>query len=180
MATRNRMPPWHETFVLRDKRELLLRPIRPEDAEPLQGVFPLFGPEEVRDRFLHAVGELTPEMADALVHPSAKTAITLVAAEPLPPGEAVVGAIARASVVPGTRDAEFAILISRFLAGQGLGRQLMRKLVKWARGKYLDRLYGDVAVDNEPMLRLATSLGFQRQPHPGAEGLVRVSLDLVG
>src|SRR5690606_41535036 len=90
-----------------------------------------------------------------------------------------LGAVARASIIPGTRDAEYAILVSRFLAGQGLGRQLMRKLVKWARGKYLDRMYGDIAEDNEPMLQLAASLGFKQAPHPAvAPGLVRMVLEL--
>lgn len=181
MATRNRMPPWHETFKAPSGRELLIRPIRPEDGPPLQGAFALFGPEEVRDRFLQSLTELSPETAQRLTHPNPKTEISLVAAEPYPPGEAVVGAVARASIIPGTRDAEYAILVSHFLSGQGLGRQLMRKLVKWARGKYLDRLYGDVAQDNEPMLQLATSLGFKPVPHPGgAPGLVRMVLELEG
>ena len=55
----------------------------------------------------------------------------------------------------------------------------MRKLVKWGRGKYLDRLYGDVAAENEPMKQLAASLGFQPIPHPnGTPGLVRMVLEL--
>lgn len=181
MATRNRMPPWHENFKAPSGRELLIRPIRPEDGPPLQGAFSLFGPEEVRDRFLQPVATLSDETAQRLTHPNPKTEISLVAAEPLPPGEAVVGAVARASIIPGTRDAEYAILVSRFLAGQGLGRQLMRKLVKWARGKYLDRMYGDIAQDNEPMLQLAASLGFRQAPHPAAApGLVRMVLELGG
>ena len=180
MATRNRMPPWHEIFKAPSGHELLIRPIRPEDGAPLQAAFSLFGPEEIRDRFLQAVTELSPETTQRLTHPNPKTEITLVAAESLPAGEAVVGAVARASIIPGTREAEYAILISRFLIGQGLGRQLMRKLVKWARGKYLDRLYGYVAEDNVPMMQLAQSLGFQRvDNHPAAApGLVRMVLEL--
>ena len=123
--------------------------------------------------------ELSPETTQRLTHPNPKSEITLVAAESLPAGEAVVGAVARASIIQGTREAEYAILVSRFLVGQGLGRQLMRKLVKWARGKYLDRLYGDVAEENEPMKQLAASLGFQPVPHPqGTPGLVRMVLEL--
>ncbi|MDV3467976.1 GNAT family N-acetyltransferase [Stenotrophomonas sp. C3(2023)] len=179
MATRNRMPPWHETFKAPSGHELLIRPIRPEDGAPLQAAFSLFGPEEIRDRFLQAVTELSPETTQRLTHPNPKSEITLVAAESLPAGDAVVGAVARASIIAGTRDAEYAILVSRFLIGQGLGRQLMRKLVKWARGKYLDRLYGDVAEENEPMKQLAASLGFKPMPHPqGTPGLVRMVLEL--
>ncbi|MNW10466.1 hypothetical protein D3C71_2076940 [compost metagenome] len=55
---------------------------------------------------------------------------------------------------------------------------MMRKLVKWARRKYLDRLYGDVLRVNEPMLQLAESLGFKPQPHPDSPELLRMMLEL--
>mgnify|MGYP003445054865 FL=1 len=54
----------------------------------------------------------------------------------------------------------------------------MRKLVKWAKTKKLDRLYGDVLDHNHPMLQLAQSLGFKRVREHDAPGLVRVVLDL--
>ena len=41
MAERNRMPPWHERLRLRNGREVQIRPIRPEDAEPLRAGFAL-------------------------------------------------------------------------------------------------------------------------------------------
>jgi hypothetical protein len=66
MATRNRMPPWHEIFKAPSGHELLIRPIRPEDGAPLQAAFSLFGPEEIRDRFLQAVTELSPETTQRL------------------------------------------------------------------------------------------------------------------
>lgn len=180
MTAPKRLPPWHEHFRLPSGRELLIRPIRPEDAGPIQGAFGLLGPEEVRHRFLYTLKELTPDMAQRLTHPDPNTEFALVAAEPLPPGEALVGAVARASLVSRTRDAEFAILVSHFIAGQGLGRHLMRKLAKWARSKKLDRLYGDVLESNQPMLALAQSLGFKRERASENDGssLVRVVLDL--
>jgi RimJ/RimL family protein N-acetyltransferase len=177
MAARNRLPPWHEHLRLANGREILIRPIRPADAAPLQQSFPLLQPEEVRQRFLRSMRELTPEMADRLAHPDAKREFALVAAEPLPPGEAVVGAVARASLVEGGREAEFTILVSSYIAGMGLGRHLMRRLVWWARGRRVERLYGDVLESNQPMLSLAESLGFKREDGD-ASGLVRVVLDL--
>lgn len=178
MAIRNRMPPWHENFKLPNGRTLLLRPVRPEDGPPLQGAFTLFGPEEIRQRFVNPVAEVPGDMLQRLTHPNPKSEIVLVAAEQMPPGEAMIGAIARASIVPGSRQAEYMILVSSFVAGQGLGRQLMRKLVKWARRKYLDRLYGDVLQSNQPMMQLAESLGFKPQPHPESPELVRMVLEL--
>ena len=76
------------------------------------------------------------------------------------------------------RDAEFAILVSRYIKHMGLGRYLMTRLVKWAKGKKLNRLYGDVLENNGPMLSLAQSLGFQREFRQESPGLVRVTLEL--
>jgi RimJ/RimL family protein N-acetyltransferase len=177
MTARNRLPPWHELIRLSNGREVLIRPIRPDDAVPLRAGFPLLQPDEIRQRFLHAVKELTPEMADKLTRPDPRTEFAIVAAEPLPPGEALVGAVARVSITNGTREAEFAILVSHYIAGMGLGRHLMRRLVRWAKGKKLERLYGDVLERNLPMLTLAQSLDFHREASD-SPGLTRVVLEL--
>lgn len=178
MAARERLPPWHERMRLPNGREVLIRPIRPEDADPIRASFSLLQPEEVRQRFLYALKELTPDQAERMTRINPKNEFALVAAEPLPPGEALVGAVARISVEDGARDAEFAILVSHYVAGMGLGRYLMTRLVKWARGKKLDRVFGDVFEANQPMLALAESLGFERVVQQDAPGLVRVTLDL--
>lgn len=177
MTARNRLPPWHEELRLPNGREILIRPIRPDDAVPLRAGFSLLQPDEIRQRFLYAMKELTPEMARRLTHPDPRNEFALVASERLPPGEALVGAVARASIAEGTRDAEFAILVSRYIAGMGLGRHLMRRVVRWAKGKKLDSLYGDVLEHNQTMLSLAQSIGFRRE-HSQTPGLVRVILDL--
>ncbi len=176
MSTRERLPPWHERQTLPNGREVLIRPIRPEDAEPLRAGFPLLKPDEVRQRFLHSMKDLSQESVERFTRIHPKTEFALVAAEPLPPGEALVGAVARIAIDPNGRDAEFAILVSHYISGMGLGRYLMTRLVKWARGKQLDRVYGDVFEHNLPMLSLAQSLGFVRESQQ--DGLIRVSLKL--
>ena len=177
MTAPKRLPPWHEHFRLPSGRELLIRPIRPEDAGPIQGAFGLLGREEIRHRFLYALKELSPEMAQRLTHPDPNTEFALVAAEPLPPGEALVGAVARIVVDDDGKAGEFAILVSHYINGMGLGRHLMRRLVRWAKGRKLERLYGDVLESNLPMQALAASLDFRREAGD-APGLVRMVLDL--
>jgi RimJ/RimL family protein N-acetyltransferase len=171
---------WCERLRLHDGRELLLRPIEPADAEPLRAGFALLTPEEVRLRFLHPLKELTPELAQRLTQLVPRRDFALVAAEPLPPGEALVGAVARASIDEDGRRAEFAILVSRFLAGQGLGALMMRQLIRWAKLKRLDELYGDVLDENSTMLSLAQQLGFSREPLHDEPGIIRVRLRLRG
>lgn len=169
---------WAWELVLGDGRVLWQRPIAPADAEPIRRTFPLLSPEEIRLRFLHPIRELTAEQARRLTRIDPATEFALVIAEPLPPGEALVGAVARLAIDPGGRQAEFAIIVSRFLAGRGLGRMLMRQLIQWARRKRLDSIYGDVLEENLPMLGLADSLGFRRERLPDEPGLLRVRLDL--
>lgn len=178
MTARERLPPWHERQRLPNGRELLIRPIRPEDAEPLRAGFDLLQPDEVRQRFLYSLKEMTPAMAERFTRINPKNEFALVAAEPLPPGEALVGAVARAAIDGSGRNAEFAILVSRYIAGMGLGRYLMTRLVKWARGKKLDTIYGDVFENNQAMVALSQSLGFEREVQHDAQGLVRVVLAL--
>lgn len=177
MPARNRLPPWHDEIRLANGREILIRPIRPDDAGPIQASFSLLKPDEIRHRFLHEMKELSPDMADQLTRPDPKTEFALVAAEPLPPGDALVGAVARIAIRPGSREAEFAILVSSYIVGMGVGRQLMLRLVRWARGKKVSQIFGDVLEENQPMLALAASLGF-RQQATARPGLVRVVLDL--
>ncbi len=178
MAARERLPPWHERQRLPNGRELLIRPIRPEDAAPLRAGFALLQPDEVRQRFLYSLKEMTPEMAERFTRINPRNEFALVAAEPLPPGDALVGAVARAAIDNTGRNAEFAILVSHYIAGMGLGRYLMTRLVKWARGKKLDSIYGDVFEHNHAMVALAQSLGFHREVQHDAQGLVRVVLPL--
>lgn len=177
MTARNRLPPWHEEIRLANGRQVLIRPVRPADAEPLRASFALLEPDEVRQRYLYAKTELSPETAHRLTQPNPKSEFVLVAAEPYTPGDALVGAVARAAVLPGTRQAEFHILVSHYVAGMGLGRHMLRRLVRWAKGKRLERIFGDVLEDNEPMLALAKSLSFEQQP-VDAPGMIRVSLEL--
>jgi len=168
---------WRERIVLRDGRELLLRPIHAADSEPIRNGFALLGADEIRMRYQHPMKSLGEDYLYRLTHPRRGRECVLVLAEPLPPGEALIGAVARLSREEGSDEAGFAILVSRFLAGQGLGRLLMGKLITCARRRRLRSIYGDVLEENTPMQRLAESLGFHREAtdHPGS---VRMRLSL--
>jgi RimJ/RimL family protein N-acetyltransferase len=166
---------WPVTLRLANGRTLWLRPIEAADAEPLRAGFSLLSPNEVRQRFLYALTELTPAMAARLTQPGAD-AFALVAAEPLPPGEALIGAVARAALDPADRSrAEFAILVSRYVARMGLGTHLLNALIHWARQRGARTLCGLVLEHNHAMLALAQRLGFSRErtDTPGVLRIVR-------
>ena len=167
--------PWRERIVLDNGRELLLRAVEPADADAINAGFALLSPEEIRLRYQHPMKSLSEDSLLRLTHPQRGRDFVLVLAEPSPPGEALVGAVARLSQESGTHEAEFAIIVSRFIAGHGLGRLLLGKLVAYARRRKLQAIYGDVLDENTPMLRLAETLGFRRESSDSV-GMVRVRL----
>jgi len=89
--------------------------------------------------------------------------------------EEIVG-VARAHADPDNVTAEFAVLVRSDLKGQGLGRLLMRKLLRYCRGRGTQQLSGSVLSENVAMLQLAKSLGFRVR---GSEGNIEeIALDL--
>ena len=174
----SRRPERTEVMRLPDGRELWLRPVHPADAAPIAGAFELLGDDEVRRRYLHPVKALGLDYLMQLVNIVPGESFAVVAAEPLPPGEALVGALARLTRDPGKDSAEFAILVSHFVAGQGLGKALMRRLVEWAQAHGIRRIWGEVMDDNTAMIELAQSVGFQREPSRESPNLLHVTLDV--
>lgn len=166
--------PWCEAVLLDDGRKLIARPIEPEDAETLRRSFGELTPEEIRFRFLHPITELTPEYARTLARIDRSNAFALVLVEALPPEEARIGAVARAVIDEGQRNAEFAIIVGRELGHFGLGSYLLGRIIEWSRKKGLDNLYGDVMIENHRMLRLARRLGFTFRLNPEDPQIVRI------
>ena len=170
--------PWSETIALSNRRRLVLRPIRPDDAETLRRGFAALSSEDVRRRFLHPMTELTGEQARRLAAPDPRRELALVLAEPPPEGDALIGGVARVTLSEDDGRAEFALLLARPLRGYGLGEHLLRQLIGWARRKRVRTLVGHVLDDNAPMLALADKLGFTRAAAPGERGLTEVRLAL--
>lgn len=170
-----RIAPWTEALQLPNGRELILRPISPLDLEPLRVSFSALTPEEIRLRFMHPITELTPEYAHKLTHLEAHREFALVATEPLPAGEALVGAVARLSIDADLGEAEFALLVGRPLSRMGLGSYMLRKLMLWAKRRKLKEIHGDVLTENTPMLKLCEGLGFAHHTLAGEHGILRVS-----
>jgi acetyltransferase len=84
--------------------------------------------------------------------------------------------VIRAVKLPGSADAEFAIVIRSDMKGIGLGHQLMRKIIEYSRSAGTRRLIGEILPDNHPMLRLARRFGFTLiQTHTD---IVEAALDL--
>jgi len=168
-----------ELITTRSGEQLLLRNIHPADVEALQRGFSHLTADEVRMRFLHPLTELPEPLAQRLCDLDPETEVAFVLVDPPPVEEPEIHAVARAHIDPVTLAAEFALIVQRRFAGQGLGTLLMKHLVAECRRRDATEIWGDVLFGNGAMLELCHELGFQRRSHlRGDPGVVRVTMDL--
>ena len=79
---------------------------------------------------------------------------------------------------PTTRRGEYAILLRSDLKGQGLGWELMRLIIEWARADGLRVIEGQVLRENTAMLDMACALGFKIRTDGSDHDLQIVTLRL--
>ncbi len=167
-----------ETIVLGDGRELFLRPIVPEDEPALRDAFSRLTPEEIRLRFLTPLKTMTHMMAARFTQLDYDREMALVLTEKGPHGTRPIYGVVRLSADPDNEEAEYAIIVSQEMTGQGLGVLLMRRIIDYARHRGLQTIWGEVLRENRTMRRLCKVLGFRETTDLDDPTLVRVALDL--
>jgi acetyltransferase len=165
-------------FRMRDGREVLVRPIRPEDEPLIVALHAGHSEHTIRMRFFSMVKTLSRDSLIRLCHLDydREMALTAVLTEN---GEPRLLGVSRYYLHPETGSAEFALVVSDAYQRQGLGRHLMQRLVRIAQERGVRRLVGQVLAENTPMLHLLRSLGFS-PPVPVEDQVVRVELGLAG
>jgi acetyltransferase len=165
-------------FRLRDGREAIIRPIRPEDEPLILALHAGLSENTIRMRFFSMVKTLSRESLIRLCHLDYDREMAL-AAVMRENGEPRLLGVSRYYLQPQTATAEFALVVSDAYHGQGLGHHLMQRLIDIARERGVGRLVGQVLAENAPMLRLMRSLGFS-SPIVVEDNVVRVELNLRG
>lgn len=145
-----------ETWDAKGQR-LIVRPIRPEDAETHAAFFKRLSPTDVRYRFFSAIHELSPERMARLTQIDYDREMAFIAVR-----DATGETIAVARLVGDTegRCGEFAIVVQADAKGLGLASHLMHRLIAWARDRELSEIVGQILSDNIPMLAFVRRLGF--------------------
>lgn len=171
-----------QTFA--DGRPWLLRPIRPEDAEPLQTFVRELSDESRYMRFVSMMRELTPRMLARYTRIDYDRELALVATiqQPNPDHRGLM----RETIIgfshylrnPDGRGAEYALVIADAWQRHRLGMHLMNGLITAAKQQGLTYIDGLVLAANRPMLKLMTRLGFQVDIDEEDPAMRRVWLDL--
>ena len=148
-----------ELIPVGDGREVLLRPIVPEDEPSLQTAFTKLTAEEVRLRFFAPKKTLSHFAAVRFTQIDYRREMALVAIVEQASGPIQVG-VARYFINPDKSGCEFAIVVSDRIQHQGIGTRLMKALMEAARDHGLTRIEGTVLRENASMLMLMKELGF--------------------
>ncbi|MBI5278015.1 MAG: GNAT family N-acetyltransferase [Burkholderiales bacterium] len=138
---------------------LEVRPIRPEDGQRLAAFYAAASPADLRLRFFLARREVPHSELARYCQIDYDREMTFVAIS----GDAIAGEV-RAVCDPDNRQAEFAVQVASQWQGQGLGRQLMERMIAYLRAHGTAEMVGTCLQENSCMMSLARHLGFAVAP----------------
>ncbi len=159
--------PW----TARNGTPVMIRPIQPEDEPLIVRFHETLSDESVYLRYFHPMklsqriaherliricfSDYDRELALVVEHRDAAT------------GAREILAVGRLSRLHASNEAEFAILVSDRFQHQGIGTELLRRLVEIGRQEKLEHITADILADNHWMQRVCTALGFRLIHTPG-------------
>ena len=153
------------TWTMPDGVDVVIRPIRPEDAELEKAFVKNLSPETKYYRFMNTLRELTDTMTARLTQIDYDREMAFIATVEQDGKEVELG-VCRYAVNPDGESCEFAIVVADDWQHRGLARKLMGVLIETARDRGLKFMNGDFLANNERMLRFVSGLGFVLSPSP--------------
>jgi acetyltransferase len=168
--------PW----TLHDGTDVLIRPIRPEDEPLLVEFHHTLSEQSVYQRYFHPFPlseRIAHERLTRIAFINYEREMALVAEwrdEAYKPHIIGVGRLIK---LRGGKEAEFAILISDEYQHQGLGTELLSRLVAIGQREGVKRIIADILPDNAAMIRVSEQVGFTCR-YSAEDGVVKAELVL--
>ncbi|MBK5290509.1 MAG: bifunctional acetate--CoA ligase family protein/GNAT family N-acetyltransferase [Acidobacteriia bacterium] len=159
--------------------EITIRPIRPEDEPMLVRFHETLSDRTVYFRYLQALQldqRVTHERLTRICFIDYDREMALVAVRQ-GEGEPDVVGVGRLVKDRGTTEAEFALVISDKYQRQGLGTEILRRLIDVARIEKMTHVTADIHAENSAMQNICMKFGFKIQRQMGDPSVMAV-LDL--
>jgi len=166
-----------QNYQLPNAIDVIIRPIRPEDAELEKNFVSRLSEHTKFFRFRQALHELTSEMIVRFtqIDYDREMAFIAITANKNVPEELGVGRYIRN---PDGYSAEFALVIADDCQGLGIGTRIMKALMKTAKDKGISLFEAEVLATNVPMLNLLKKLDFNIEENLENSEIVHVVKEL--
>jgi acetyltransferase len=166
---------------MKDGREVTIRPIRAEDEPLMRKFHEALSDRTVYLRYLSPMvlsERVTHERLARMTHNDYDREIALVV-EGDEAGEKAVFGVARLSKFRGENDeARFTMLVNDKFQGQGLGKELLKRLLDVAKAEKIKRVIAIISPENEAMQKLCRELGFSSMQADSETGMVKAEISL--
>lgn len=150
-----------KTVLLKDGREVEVRPIRGEDAVALLRFHSRLSEESIRFRYFHNKADLTKRDLSLLTQINYDRQMAFIAEQTLDDGSKEILGVSRVWTDPDNVRTEFSVIIRDDLQGLGLGSLLMGKLISYSKSVGTLEMVGKIMVENHPMRGLMKHMGFK-------------------
>ncbi len=167
-------------FTLNDGTQVLIRPIRPEDEPLIVEFHKTLSEQSVYLRYFHPIPlaeRIAHERLTRICFVNYEREIALVAEMRDDQGNPHIIGVGRLIKLRGGLEAEFAILITDAYQQQGLGRELLSRLVQIGRNEGVVRITADILPENTGMIRVSEQVGFTCK-FDSEEGVVKAEIHL--
>lgn len=158
---------------LNDGTDIVVRPIRPEDAEMEDRFVRELSAESRYFRFMNQLQELSREMLVRFTQIDYHNEMALIAVTTVDGKDEQIG-VARYTTNLDKTSCEFALTVSDNWQHRGIGHILMKDLMDVARDRDLAEMEGQVLSNNSKMLELVQTLGFKVSNSPDDPSIKQV------
>ncbi|HEY0337061.1 MAG TPA: bifunctional acetate--CoA ligase family protein/GNAT family N-acetyltransferase [Burkholderiales bacterium] len=149
-----------EEWISWQDRQVLLRPIKPEDGAQHLEFFNALNADDVHYRLFLPLRELRRSQLARLTQIDYDREMAFIATREDEGGHVETLGVARAISDPDNIAAEFAIIVRSDLKGKGLGEILLKKLVDYCNSRGTRELVGEALAENQRLIALARRFGF--------------------
>ncbi|WFP78310.1 bifunctional acetate--CoA ligase family protein/GNAT family N-acetyltransferase [Mesorhizobium sp. WSM4906] len=161
--------------LLSDGMSFHIRPIMPADVALYPAFLAKISPDDLRLRFLSPRRNFPDQMLKRLTQLDYDRDIAFVALEK---DTGALAGIGRLSCDPDHRTGEYALLVRSDLQGHGLGWDLLKQVIDYAKAEGISRIEGMILNENRKMLTMCREFGFSLAHHPSESGLSVATLEL--
>lgn len=160
MADEQHLHRYESSLLLKDGREVFIRPVIPDDVQLLVGLFNEMSPQSRYLRFMTHIRELSAELLHTFTHLDYHSSFALACLT----GEgeqAQIIAVARYSLGNGDRIADLAVAVRDDWQHLGIGKALLAKIISIGGEHGISRFGSMMDPENEIMKKTLQDLGYR-------------------